>query len=237
MLSRLQRQDDTADDAGMTLVELVVGMTLMSIVGAIAMTFFVGMSTQTARVGAQTQDAAAARTALNQISTVLRLADTPTARPGYSTSRFQVPSGQNQLTGSEIVFFANIGNGQTPSRATDTANATAVRIPPTKVDIKLVNGTLTEYTYAPLSLSYGTGYDWTTNYPSTPTTTSVLLSGVANSTVFAYCSDATDIAQTCTSTTAPDSVAVVQVTLTTTPLRGNAAQTVQSSVAITGAVS
>ena len=48
MLSRRRRLRDAADDAGMTLVELVVGMTLMSIVGAMALNFFVGTSTESA---------------------------------------------------------------------------------------------------------------------------------------------------------------------------------------------
>ena len=172
---------------------------------------------------------------MNQVATVLRLADTPTARPGYSTSRFLYPTNPTtgkpatQLSPTEIVFFANISSSD--------RSGTAVRTPPTMFDIKLASGVLTEYQYAPSSTSYGTSYDWTTNYPSSPTTTTVLLSNVSNTNVFTYCSAATDQSRSCTAATTPDAVALVQVTLTVTALRGNAAQTVQSAVAITGAVS
>jgi type II secretory pathway pseudopilin PulG len=211
------------NDAGMTLVELVVGMTLMTIVGAIALNFFVGTTAQANRVSEQSAVGGSARTAMTQIAKTLQVADTMTANSGYSNGRFaQAP------TSTELAFYSNISPAG--------RSGTAIRSAPSEVDFKLTAGQLVESVYAPLSSTapQSTG---TSNYPSTPTTKITLVTGITNSAVFTYCSDATDPATTCTATTDPTAIAMVQVTITVQGLNNTNPQTVQSGIAIPGQVS
>ncbi|WP_375488674.1 type II secretion system protein J [uncultured Jatrophihabitans sp.] len=213
MLKRARRRDD----AGMTLVEVIVGMTLLSVVGAVAVSFFIGTEAQANRVTEQSLVGATARTAVAQVTKLLQVADTPTASPGDATNRFV------NMTATDVTFYANI--------AATNRSGTALRGAPTKVDIQLTNGTLFQYLYAPQgSIAPAT-------YPTTATSKTALVSGVTNSTVFTYCSDATDPSSSCTVTTNAASVSLVQITLTVQGARGTNAQVVQSGVAITGAVS
>lgn len=193
-------------DAGVTLIELVVGMTLMSIVGAIALNFFLGTTTQSNRVAEQSLVGASARAAMTQIAQTLQVADSPTAA-GSSVGRFVT------ITPTDLAFYSNISAS---SRA-----ATASRTVPSEVEFTLTNGTLWE-SITPAG----------TNQPSK----NVLVSGVSNTAVFSYCSDATDPSVSCTTTANAASVAMVQVTITVQGLRGTTPQTVQSGIAIDGGV-
>jgi type II secretory pathway component PulJ len=223
MLSRRVQRARQHRDAGVTLVELMVGMTLMTVVGAVALNFFVGTTAQANRVGEQSLVSGSARAAMTQIAKTLQVADSSSVNSGYATNRFVTTSP------TEVKLYSNIS-------PTDRSG-TAIRTAPTEVDFSLVSGTLWESTYAP------TGSATPASYPTSPTSRNVLITGVTNQQlspvvpVFTYCSDATDPSVTCTATTNAASVAMVQVTITVQGLKGTAPQTVQTGIAITGAVS
>lgn len=204
-------------DAGVTLVEMLVGMGLMLIVATLATNFLISSTAQTTRVTDQGLLGSSVRSAMNQIVATLRVADSPTAAAGATTNRFIT------ITSTELTFYSNIS----PTDRSGTATRTA----PSEVDYTLAGGKLTESVYAPSNSAAPA------TYPTTPTSKSVLLTGVTNTTPFVYCSDATDPSTTCTPTTATGSVALVQVTLTISGLTGSAPQTLQSGVAISGALS
>jgi type II secretory pathway pseudopilin PulG len=223
-----------ADDAGMTLAELLVGMGLLLIVATLTTTFFVGQSKQTGRTIDASFATAGGRTTLTQIASALRLADTPTAEPGYPTGRFLTASP------TQLVFFSNIA----PNRS-----GSSERTPPTKIDIHISGSSLVEQDYAPIHVytTYPQNYDstYTANYPTTPTVTNVLLSSLTNtSSVFTFCAPPT------TSSTCPalptdahgavvaaslGDVAAVTTTLVLPDPAGKNPQTFQTTVSITGA--
>jgi prepilin-type N-terminal cleavage/methylation domain-containing protein len=232
LTARWQAARREPGDAGMTLMELVVGMTLLVIVSAVALNFFVGTTAQANRVTAQNVNVANARSAMNQVVSLLRLADTPTSTPGYPAARFSTP-----FSATDFTFYSNVN--------TDRSSAAAVRTPPAKIELTLSGGTLTEFLTRPTNAytSYpadyndpGAGDGYSANYSGAATKT-VLLSGLVNTTPFTFCSSATDPSTSCTVTTNAASVALVQITFVYAGKPGQLPQTLQSAVAITGAVS
>ena len=204
----------------MSLIEVAVGMTLLSVVGAVAINFFVGTQAQANRVTEESLVGATARTAVAQVAKVLQVADTPTADAGASTNRFVT------LGPSQVTFYANVSS--------TNRSGSALRNAPTKVDLTVRNGTLFESLYAPQGTSAPA------SYPTNPTSRTALVSGLQNtasSPVFTYCSSATDPSTSCSATSDSASVSYVKVVLIVQGARGTSAQTVQTGVAITGAVS
>lgn len=254
MLSRVRSMPAAHRDAGYSLIELLVGMGLLMIVGGLATVFFVTSSTQAGRAADQAADNSDARSALDTIADELRLADTPTARAGDSTSRFEV------ITATRVMFYANV---DPTSRSSSFG-----RTPPSLIELVLTDNRIIERVYAP-TVKYATApssatpapsttptpypspYDYTGNYAfdyvgnnaakTKPTSTRVLLQGVnllpTTPVVFTYCTAATSPAVNCTQTTNPKSVSAVVVNLPVAPKNGNAAQSLKTVVAITGAVS
>jgi hypothetical protein len=216
----------------MTLAELLVGMGLLLTVATLTTLYFVSQNTQTTRTLNASFATSGARTALTTIATELRLADTPTAEPGYPTGRFVTASP------TQVVFYSNVSVNRTSS---------TVRTPPTKIDIHVSGTKLIEQDYRPLHAytTYPTNYDSTYNlatdgnYPNTPSVTTVLVPRLSNtSTVFTYCASPTASAA-CPAITATDlgTVASVGVLLTVLDQTGNNPQSLQTTVAITGAFS
>lgn len=219
LLTRLRRTD-TASDAGMTLVELLVGMTILSIAADLSMGFFVGTSQQNQRSVDSSVTVANARVAVEAVSSTVQFADTPTNQAGYATARFP-----NMPTATSLTFYANL---------TGNRSGSASRTAPSKVSFTVTNGQLVEQVYAPLNAN---PTDYTQNYSSTPTTQRDLLDGITNTTVFTYCTDRTDPATTCTTATTTDSIAAVGVSILVPSVRtGDQSTTLQSMTAITGAV-
>lgn len=210
---RLQRSD-----SGITLVELAVVMGLMLVVGLMSMTFFVNGNRVTNAASDLSYTTGSARAALSSITSTIRLADTPTSSAGYSTARFTTIAPNN------VVFYSNTDDNRTGSLS---------RSAPAKISF-LASGTkLTEYVYQPLTPFPA---DYTTNYPSTPTTTTVLVDNLANTSVFTYNAIDPNTGGFTTATTGT-SVASVTVTLVLNGLRGEASQTLTSTAGITGALS
>jgi hypothetical protein len=193
----------------------------MSIVGAMATTFFIGMNKQTSVTGDAGFATANGRTAMTTIAAELRLADTPTAQAGYPTGRFAT------TTAATTTFYANLSTAARTGSASRTA--------PAKVVISATGGQLVQYVYWPKSATVPT--DYTTNYTTTPSSTTVLVTNLTNTDVFTYCTTATDPEVSCTATTDGGSVASVGIKLVIGGRRGEATQTLQSTIAITGAVS
>lgn len=216
---RLRRADRTAD-AGVTLIETLVVTALMTVVGAMATAFFVGSNRATTAAMDTSTTTANGRTTMSALTQALRLADSPTQQAGYPTARFTT------VSASSVVFYSNVNSDRTGSTS---------RSAPTKVSFTASGTKLTELLYAPLT-PYPS--DYTTNYPSTPTTTKVLLNNLGSTNVFSYCSATIDVTTgACTATTAGGSVASVTVNLTLTGLPGEATQSLTSTVGITGALS
>jgi hypothetical protein len=107
------------------------------------------------------------------------------------------------------------------------------------VSISATGGKLVQKLYWPKSATIPA--DYTTNYATTPSSTSVLLATLGNTDIFTYCTSETDPATTCTTptagSTAGETVASVAIKLVMPGLNGETSQTLQSTVAITGAVS
>jgi Tfp pilus assembly protein FimT len=209
-------------DAGVSLVELLVSMGLMTLVGGLALTYFVSSGTTTSRTTDTSFAAAQARTAMSAVTTLLRLADSPTSQAGYSASRFE-----NGFTAAQATFYSNVNN----NRATQTT----VRGAPAKVVLTATGAQLIEKLYNPLSSTVPA--DYTTNYSATPTSTRVLANDLANTSVFSYCAVLDTAASTClTPATTGDTVAAVTVVLTISGKRGTT-QILGSTIGITGALS
>ncbi len=168
---RARAADVRGDDAGTSLAEIVVAMGITTVVGAIALSFFVWTGRATSNAAENSFTTGGARLAVSAMSSTLRLADSPTSQPGATDFRIIGP-----LSHSTVAFFAN-----------DDANraGSAARTLPTRVVYTVTNGTVTEARYAPLAGAVAQPTTWTSNYPTTPTTTRILLAGV-KSVVFDY---------------------------------------------------
>jgi prepilin-type N-terminal cleavage/methylation domain-containing protein len=224
MLTRLRSV--RSSDRGMTLAELLVGMSLLLTVATLTTMYFVSQNTQANRTLNGSFATSTGRAALTTVATDLRLADTPTAEPGYATGRFVT------ATATQVVFYSNISANRSGSLD---------RSPPTKIDIHVSGTKLVEQDYRPINnyTTYPQNYDssYSSNYPSTPNTTTVLIPSLSNtSSVFSYCAQATSTTS-CPAITATDlgTIASVGVQLTVFDQTGTYTQTFQTSITITGA--
>jgi type II secretory pathway pseudopilin PulG len=228
MLTRAWRElRSQPTDAGISLTELVVAMALTTIVGAMTLSFFLSSGRAANRTTDASLTTAQARLALTSVSTLLRLADTPTVQAGYSTARFE------QITSSQVTFYSN-----------DNANrsGTGSRTAPDKIVLTaMVSATthktqLVEQLFRPISPTIPA--DYTQNYNSTPTGTRVLVDSLSSTAVFSYCSATIDAGTgLCVPATTTTSVASVTVSLTLVGIPGENPQTLTSTIAITGALS
>lgn len=216
---RPSRESRVHDDVGTTLVEIMVVMTLMTVIGAMVTGFFVGANRATSRAADDSTTTANSRAVMTAITAMLRLADSPTTQAGFPTGRFAT------FTASSVVFYSNVNANRSGS---------SMRSAPTKVSLTAAGTKLTEKLYAPIN-PYPT--DYTTNYPSTPSSSRVLLANLGNTNLFSYCTAVYDAAGNCTAATTAGSIASVTVTLTLTGLPGETTQVVTSTVGVTGALS
>lgn len=220
MLSRARRSTTVLNrDAGVSLLELMVSIGLMAVAGAMAIPFFVTGTKLTSTTSDASIATANVRAVLSSVVGLLQLADTPSANAGYSTDRFQT------ITPSSVSFYTN-ANG---NRSGSTSRSAPLKVVLTASGVKL-----TQYLYRPISPN---PTDYTTNYPTTPTSTVVLLSNLGGTSVFTYCSALVDTNGNCVPATTGGSVAYVTVTFVVTGFPGEKPQTLTSTVGVTGATS
>lgn len=124
------------DDAGFTLLELMIAMALLSLIGAMTIAFFVGMNTSTKTTIDTNVATAQARATLQSWTTMLSLADSPSAA-GTGAGRFV------EVTPTTVVFYSNID----ANRALDNSARSA----PRKIALSLENGELVERDYSETS--------------------------------------------------------------------------------------
>jgi type II secretory pathway pseudopilin PulG len=101
IIARL-RVASTRDDAGITLVELIVGMALTLIVGAMTLALFLQINTSTDSTVDRTVNTASARNAIQAWTAYLRVADSTT--PAAGTNRLE------WLTPNDMLFYADLFN-------------------------------------------------------------------------------------------------------------------------------
>ncbi|GAB2482220.1 hypothetical protein GCM10027265_36800 [Jatrophihabitans fulvus] len=214
----------------MSLADVIVGSTLAGIAGIIGLSLFVVVSEQSTITTTDATLADTARVALNQIASDLRTADSPQALPLYTTGRFET------YGPGEIVFYSNRDTG---SRAYSDSRTPPVRVsfkaesdPSTAgkpADQQLVNLVMRVWkpttVYGTAGRPYPSPYNYAANYPTAPTSTTVLVRGLANSRkptptgtwtepLFTYCTSARDVGDTCVPATAsPSQIASVLVRL------------------------
>lgn len=222
MLSRrLREMREAGNDAGVSLTELMVSMGLMMTVGAMALAYFVSSSNSSSRTRNETLADVQLRSAMTAVTTLFRLADTPTAQAGFPTNRF------DQITAAQVTFYSNVNNNRVGS---------AARTAPAKIVLTATSTQLIEKFYKPLAATVPA--DYTTNYATTPTSTRVLMDSLSSTNVFTYCAVLNTDARTCTTpATTGDTVAAVTVSLKATGLRGESPQYLTSTIGITGALS
>jgi type II secretory pathway pseudopilin PulG len=143
----------------MTLIELLVAMTLGTIVAAAALSTFIGTITSTTHTSNTVINSAQARNVLQSWSEMIRLADSPDGA-GTSSGRF------DQIGPSTTIFFADLANrsGTSPAGA------------PTMVQLSLTNGQVVQSQYT------ATNGAAPFSYPSTPTSTLILMGCPATTT-------------------------------------------------------
>jgi prepilin-type N-terminal cleavage/methylation domain-containing protein len=109
MLSRW-RASRSNDDAGVTLIEMVVGMTLAAILGALTLTMVVAITNSASASTDRVIGAAQARTTLQAWASYLRVADGTT--PGSPSHRFE------WITGTDMLFYADLNTRTAQAAAT-----------------------------------------------------------------------------------------------------------------------
>ena len=218
------------DDAGITLIELILSMVISLIVLGTATTFFVGMLQQSSASATNTTNTSLARVALDSWSSLLSVADSPTTA-GAVTGRIA------SLTSTNVVFYADINN------RTGTSGRTA----PTEISLTIANGQLTEQHYAPTTPTAATS-----TYPTTPTSTIYLAGCLKNSSsacitatgqvgsgsagFTGYTSCATGLCALAAGSTAYDTIVAVGISFTMTDPHGGVTNTF-STIASLPAVS
>jgi type II secretory pathway pseudopilin PulG len=222
MLSRRLRElREMGTDSGVSLTELLVAMGLMTTVGAMALAYFVSSSASSSRTTNETLTATQLRTAMSAVTTLFRLADTPTAQAGFPTNRF------DQITAAQVTFYSNVNNNRV---------ASAARTAPAKIVLTATSTQLIEKYFLPLAATVPA--DYTQNYGATASSTRVLVDSLSNTSAFTYCAVLNPDARTCkTPATTGDTVAAVTVSLKSTGLRGESPQYLTSTIGITGALS
>lgn len=166
MLTRFfrRRQDD---DAGVSLVEMIVGMTLSVILGAVTLAMVVAVNDSASATNYRVFGAAQARTALQAWSSYLRVADGIT--PGSPAHRFE------WVTPTSTLFYADLNNRTGLTQTTS----------PVRIWLRLdSSGNLVEEQF-----SYNTASG---AYPSQPSVCRVLASRVSSLTFTAYTSSSSD---------------------------------------------
>lgn len=102
LLARRRRRSRTTDDAGVTLIEVVVAMGLSTILGTAALLFFTAANDSAASSLDRSVSSAQARTALQSWTSYLRVSDGPAA--GNPSHRFE------WITPTSTLFYADLGN-------------------------------------------------------------------------------------------------------------------------------
>lgn len=111
MLTRLRRRLRSApQDAGVSLIEIVVAMGMSTILGAAALLFFTAANNSAASSLDRSISSAQARGALQAWTAYLRVSDGPTA--GVPGHRFE------WITTTSTVFYADLGNRSGATAAT-----------------------------------------------------------------------------------------------------------------------
>ncbi len=146
-------------DAGLSLMELIVTGVLMSVVMSMALTFFVQFNHSNSALADENVSTAAARNVLQQWAATLRLADSPDT-PGSPNGRIV------EITPTEIKFYADLGNRDLCSTGSCSSASK-----PTEVDYSLNSDHQLVESYYHYNPATGT-------YPSAPTSTSVVATGV-----------------------------------------------------------
>lgn len=151
--------DDDSDDAGMSLIELIVAMGLAVVVMALSMNFFVGALQHSDAATTDSINTASARIALDSWSSLIRVADSAVS-PGTSDGRIE------SISPTDLVFYANLGN----RTGTDTVQA------PTKVWLSMAGGELLERRFTadnPAADPVRTPYTYST-FPDAPAVDRIL---------------------------------------------------------------
>jgi prepilin-type N-terminal cleavage/methylation domain-containing protein len=102
LFSGLRRRPRAADDAGVTLIEVIVAMTLSTILGTAALLFFTAANDSAASSLDRSVSSAQARIALQSWTSYLRVSDGPAA--GNPSHRFE------WITSTSTLFYADLGN-------------------------------------------------------------------------------------------------------------------------------
>jgi Tfp pilus assembly protein PilV len=111
MLTRLRRRlRSAADDAGVTLIEVVVAMGLSTILGTATLLFFVSANNSAASSLDRTIAGAQARSAVQAWTSYLRVSDGPAA--GNPSHRFE------WITATSTLFYADLNNRSGAAAAT-----------------------------------------------------------------------------------------------------------------------
>lgn len=110
LTSRLRRRPRTADDAGVSLIEVVVAMTLSTILGTATLLFFTAANDSAASSLDRSISSAQARNALQSWTAYLRVSDGPAA--GNPSHRFE------WITPTSTLFYADLGNRKLGAAAT-----------------------------------------------------------------------------------------------------------------------
>jgi type II secretory pathway pseudopilin PulG len=215
MLSRRLRP--VTEDAGITLIEMVVSMVLSLMIGTAAIAWFVAANSATHKTTEAEITTASARNALQSWAQLLRVADSPTS-PGNSASRIL------SITPTSISFNANLANRATCTSGTCATGATTVVT--LSMEAVTVNGVATKRLVQDMT---GTNTQRNVLIPAQVSSTSSCL-------FTPY--DSTGAALACSGLTAGAlaTVARVDIAFTLTPTIGPA-QIYKTSASITGNMS
>lgn len=106
------------DDAGLTLMELVVAMVVATVVGAMTMLTFLSANKSVQVTGDRVLGTAAARNTLQSWQSLIQVADAPqtgtTCSTGITAHRFE------WITSDDMLLYANVGNRDATGGCTPT---------------------------------------------------------------------------------------------------------------------
>ncbi len=166
LIARRRRRSKTTDDAGVTLIEVVVAMSLSTILGTVALLFFTAANDSAASSLDRSISSAQARVALQSWTAYLRVSDGPAA--GNPSHRFE------WITPTSTLFYADLGN------RTGTAAAGAPRMVWLRYDA--AKSQLVEEQFTRSGSAYG----------ATPTACRILATNVTGLTFAGYTSSTGD---------------------------------------------
>jgi len=210
MLTRVRnRLAGEPQDAGVTLVEVLMAMALSTILGAVTLMLFVQVSASANDTTDRTISSSQARNALQSWSSYLQVID-DAAGSGSSTSRFE------WITDSSIMFYADLNNRSGAVGTTAAASMIWLRLDSA--------GQLVEERFP------GTP----TSYPATATSCRILVFRVSATRLFsAYNLDGANLSATLTAGslgTAPAVSSGCQKLPSAPPSKGTPSQTVVSNL-------